>query len=237
MKIPSLERSIRFVWATLAALALCQSGVLMAQGDGPLLSIQPATLLTWPNTPVTYRVEGAPDPAGPWAPCAVECSGMVEGRQRMYMEPVGPTECFRLAVLDPGVPLYYKDFTDLSGWYTADTRITATVANDDVRLHANFGSATPLDNWGNWGGSIYPTGGYPTMPRTGTLELRADVVGANQDDAFASIFFFRYPWEPYAAYGFSKDQNEILILKMRNPHSSTRRRWRLRTRTSPCRWP
>jgi len=44
------------------------------------------------------------------------------------------------------------------------------------------------------------------MPRTGTLELRADVVGANQDDAFASISFFRYPWEPFAAYGFSKDQ-------------------------------
>jgi len=65
----------------------------------------------------------------------------------MYMEPVGPTECFRLAVLDPGVPLYYKDFTNLSGWYIGDTRITATVTNDDVRLHANFGSATPLDNW------------------------------------------------------------------------------------------
>jgi len=132
------------------------------------------------------------------------------------MEPVGPTECFRLAVLDPGVPFITKT-SPTSRLVYRDTRITATVTNDDVRLHATLGPATPLDNWGNWGGSIYPTGGYPTcQDRDAGAEGRP--WWGQPGRRLRIDIFFQYPWERSHAYGFSKIKMRSLSLNCAMRH-------------------
>jgi hypothetical protein len=60
-------------------------------------------------------------------------------------------------------------------------------------------------------GGVFPPTLFPStvLPDQQTLELRADLVGANQDDAFADLH-----WSLNGrGYAFMKDQNELSLLK------------------------
>jgi hypothetical protein len=62
-----------------------------------------------------------------------------------------------------------------------------------------------------------PTAG--PLPDQQTLEVRVDLVGANQNDAFASLQFFWFNGTPHA-YAFLKDEDEIGLMKSWNTGQS-----------------
>ena len=73
---------------------------------------------------------------------------------------------------------------------------------------------TPLDNPRD----AIAYGRHPialaSLPDQQTLEMRVDLVGANQNDALAALQFF---WAPeYQGYLFFKDQDEVWLVKMYN---------------------
>jgi hypothetical protein len=101
--------------------------------------------------------------------------------------------------------LLFKD--DFSG---ANTWGEGNVVNQQFVLSRDFG---PMDTnnllatWAGAGHSI-PTSG--PLPDNQTLELRVDLVGANQDDAAAGLHFFNGVGEGYI---FGKSQKVVSFLK------------------------
>jgi hypothetical protein len=90
--------------------------------------------------------------------------------------------------------------------------------NQQFAVSASFGAAqtnSPLDTHDAGVHSIPSSG---PLPDNQTLELRADLVGANQNDAWAGLHFL---WKPQIqGYAFFKDQDEVALLKFWNGASS-----------------
>ncbi|MBI4327572.1 MAG: hypothetical protein HY674_20250 [Chloroflexi bacterium] len=108
--------------------------------------------------------------------------------------------------------LYSNDFSDPSKPLTALNWVTYQLSNQQLILTCTRASATDTNNLGTSTGGVEPppslfAGG--ALPDQQTLELRIDLISANQDDAVADL---------HAAfngkgYFFVKDQNEIALLK------------------------
>jgi hypothetical protein len=109
--------------------------------------------------------------------------------------------------------LWSDDFSDprLSGW-TQVTPGQISVINQQFVVSGSFGrmqTNNPTVTEAADNHSI-PTSG--PLPDNQTLELRADLVGANQNDAWAAIHF---GWDS-EGYGFFKDQDEVALVKWYN---------------------
>ncbi len=115
--------------------------------------------------------------------------------------------------------LWSDNFNDNNpiGW-TYAMRGWIAESNQQFVVSGNFGSAqtnSPLDTHDAGIHSIPSSG---PLPDNQTLELRADLVGANQNDAWAGLHFL---WKPQSqGYAFFKDQDEVALLKVGNGASS-----------------
>lgn len=103
----------------------------------------------------------------------------------------------------------------LGAWQPANLQ----VLNEQLVVSGSFGllpTNNPIANSATAGHLIgLPPGPLPDQQ---TLEWRADLVGANQDDAWAGLEFF---WEPEVqGYTFWKDQDEVALVKFWNQAAS-----------------
>jgi hypothetical protein len=89
---------------------------------------------------------------------------------------------------------------------------TSAVSNQQLVLTCTRTTATDTNNLVTSTGGCGPLTLFPSsvLPDQQTLELRVDVVSANQDDAFADIHWYN---NNNGGYFFVKDQNEIGLLK------------------------
>jgi hypothetical protein len=115
--------------------------------------------------------------------------------------------------------LWSDNFNDNNpiGW-TYGMRGWIAETNQQFVVSGNFGSAQTNNALATHDGGIHavPTSG--PLPDNQTLELRADLVGASQNDAWASIDFL---WQPeMQGYIFFKDQDEIELVKYWNGATS-----------------
>lgn len=103
------------------------------------------------------------------------------------------------------------DFSQGLGTWTPGRYGQIQVNNEQFVVSGSFGpmqTNNPVATSVTGGHSI-PTSG--PLPDNQTLELRADLVGANQDDAWAGLDFF---WSPdIRGYTLWKDQDEIGLVK------------------------
>lgn len=90
--------------------------------------------------------------------------------------------------------------------------------NQQFAVSASFGPMQPNNPLATHAAGIHsiPTSG--PLPDSQTLEMRADLVGANQNDAWAGPHFL---WLPGGqGYAFFKDQDEVALLKFWNGATS-----------------
>jgi hypothetical protein len=103
------------------------------------------------------------------------------------------------------------------GW-TPGTRGWIAENNQQFVVSGNFGSAQTNNPSATHDGGIHPVPTSGALPDNQTLELRAELVGASQDDAWAGIHFL---WMPEVqGYLFFKDQNEVALVKFWNAATS-----------------
>lgn len=115
--------------------------------------------------------------------------------------------------------LYSNDFNDPSKPLVAVNWVTFELSNQQLVLTCTRDSATDPDNLiTSTGGVDDPSVTFPAdvLPDQETLELRVDLIGANQDDAFADIH-----WGNFGnGYGLTKNQNQIILFKAWNNFTS-----------------
>jgi hypothetical protein len=90
--------------------------------------------------------------------------------------------------------------------------------NQQFVVSGNFGPAETNNPLATHGGSMHsiPTSG--PLPDQQTLELRADLVGASENDAWAGLHFL---WKPqFQGYLFFKDEDEVALVKFWNGATS-----------------
>ncbi len=81
----------------------------------------------------------------------------------------------------------------------------------------------PGNVWATFCAASHSLPGSTPLPDNQTLEARVDLVGANQNDAWAAINFW---WDTLGAgYQFWKDQDEIQLLKYYNFYTAPRFAW------------
>ncbi len=103
-----------------------------------------------------------------------------------------------------------------NGWSDAGPG-AMTVANGQLALSATCGPYQVGNPWATWRGTAHslPTSG--PLPNNQTLEARADLVGANQDDAWAGINLW---WDTLGTgYVFWKDPDEVALMKYYNQNT------------------
>jgi hypothetical protein len=112
--------------------------------------------------------------------------------------------------------LYSNDFSSSMPFNTVNYA-TSDVSNQQLVLTCTRTTATDTNNVVTSTGGCGPLTLFPSsvLPDQQTLELRVDVVGANQDDAFADIH-----WYNNGGYFFVKDQNELGLAKAWNNATS-----------------
>jgi sugar lactone lactonase YvrE len=115
--------------------------------------------------------------------------------------------------------LWSDNFDDdmLTGW-TPGTAWQVNEINHQFVVSENFGPMQTNNPTATHVAGIHsiPTSG--PLPDSQTLEMRADLVGASQNDAWAGIHFL---WEPeLQGYLFCKDQDEVALMKFWNGASS-----------------
>jgi hypothetical protein len=96
---------------------------------------------------------------------------------------------------------------------------TSQIVNEQLILTSTRTSPTDPNNLVTSTGGVGPLTLFPDgpLPDQQTLELRVDVVSANQDDATADIHWYN---NNNGRYFFSKNQNGISLLKGWNNASS-----------------
>ncbi len=106
--------------------------------------------------------------------------------------------------------LYSNDFSSSMPLILAGPA-TYSVSNQQLVLTCTRTTATDTNNAVTSTGAVAPPTLFPAgvLPDQQTLELRVDLIGANQDDAFADLDWFGNN----GSYCFLKDQNEIGLLK------------------------
>jgi len=113
--------------------------------------------------------------------------------------------------------LYTHDFQNLNGW-TASSKIQMSNPGGQLVLTHRASMPTPIDDPVATAGSAWPPGLFPpaVLPEQQTLELRVDLVGANQDDAFAYLQWWHMEAPASTGYTLLKDQDEIGLIKQWN---------------------
>jgi len=106
--------------------------------------------------------------------------------------------------------LWRDDFSDPDNPPTTSGAARTTITNQQIVFTGTFSSPTPtnavLDTAG-WADAPFPNTGL--LPDRQTLELRIDLVSANQNDAFGFI-----QWATQGkGYSVFKDQDEVGLLK------------------------
>jgi len=99
---------------------------------------------------------------------------------------------------------------DAPGWTSTPFPPHFSVVNQEFVLSADFGPMNTEDILENWTGASHAIPISGALPDQETLELRADFVGANQDDAGASIHYFDGTGEGYI---FGMTQDVVLFYK------------------------
>ncbi len=87
-----------------------------------------------------------------------------------------------------------------------------TIVNGQMTVSTTCGPYNINDVWATWAGDGVPLGTSGPLADNTTMEARFDLVGANQNDAWAGINFW-WAQAPWAGYIFWKDQDEIAIQK------------------------
>jgi hypothetical protein len=90
--------------------------------------------------------------------------------------------------------------------------------NQQFAVSASFGPAQTNSPLATHAAGVHSIPSSGPLPDNQTLELRADLVGANQNDAWAGLHFL---WSPGGqGYAFFKDQDEVALLKFWNGATS-----------------
>jgi hypothetical protein len=107
--------------------------------------------------------------------------------------------------------LYSNDFSSSIGLITVNYA-TSAVSNQQLVLTCTRTTATDTNNVVTSTAGCGPLTLFPSsvLQDQQTLELRVDLIRANQDDAFADIHFYN---NNNGGYFFVKDQNEIGLFK------------------------
>jgi hypothetical protein len=106
--------------------------------------------------------------------------------------------------------LWSDNFSNPTGWHIANGQIS--YANQQFVISRTYGP-TPTNSVEStlaWAWLPIPNPG--PLPEHQTLEVRVDLVSANQDDAWASLAFLDMEDDPGRAYHFFKDQDEVALL-------------------------
>jgi hypothetical protein len=99
------------------------------------------------------------------------------------------------------------------------------IADQQLRIAANFTMATNPENPFNTFGNVYYLTNLPVRQRQ-TLDLRVELVSANQDNVFACLVTMNASKREYAIL---KDQNEIGLLKWSATEGSSLAFWESRS--------
>ncbi|MBI2929908.1 MAG: hypothetical protein HYY24_29975 [Verrucomicrobia bacterium] len=113
--------------------------------------------------------------------------------------------------------LYTHDFQNLTGW-TASSKIQMSNPGEQLVLTHTASIPTPIDDATATAGAAYPPDLFPpaVLPEQQPLELRVDLVGANQNDAFAYLQWWHMDPPASTGYALFKDQDEIGLVKTWN---------------------
>lgn len=105
----------------------------------------------------------------------------------------------------------------LTGWTAVGGQLN--VVNQEFVVSGNWGPAQTNNPTATHAAGFHPIPVAGSLPDNQTLEMRADLVGANQNDAWAGLHFF---WIPGGAgYILFKDQDEVALVKSYNGANSS----------------
>jgi len=97
------------------------------------------------------------------------------------------------------------------------------VTNGQLSLWEACGPFQPGNVWATFRATSHSLPGSTPLPNNQTLEARVDLVGANQNDAWAAINFW---WDGLGAgYQFFKDQDDIALSKYYNFYTAPGIAW------------
>lgn len=97
------------------------------------------------------------------------------------------------------------------------------VTNGQLTLQEACGPFQPGNVWATFRAASHSLPGSTPLPNNQTLEARVDLVGANQNDAWAGINFW---WATVGAgYQFFKDQDQIALSKYYNFYTVPKIAW------------
>jgi hypothetical protein len=118
--------------------------------------------------------------------------------------------------------LFRDDFSDpnLTNWTLLGSGGVMTNVNQQLVRYANCGPAQTNNPMATHFPFLHPLPKLGVLPNNSTLEGRADLVSANQNDAWASIHFLWNLWYSGQGYIFYKDQDEIGLVKFWNGGNS-----------------
>ncbi len=110
--------------------------------------------------------------------------------------------------------LFEDDFRDpkLPGWTTLGSAGLMTNIIQQLVRSATCGPAQTNNPMATHFPFLHPLPNLGVLSNNSTLEARADLVSANQNDAWASIHFLWNLWNSGQGYIFYKDQDEIGLL-------------------------
>jgi hypothetical protein len=114
--------------------------------------------------------------------------------------------------------LYVHDFQNLTGWATGGA-VQMSNPGEQLVLTSTVSSPTPTNNPVATCGAAFPPDLFPPapLPDQQTLELRVDLAGANQNDAFAYLQWWVPSWTGVGkGYALFKDEDEIGLIKSWN---------------------
>ncbi len=118
--------------------------------------------------------------------------------------------------------LVWSDTEFTNGWQTSPGGILEPVNGQLIVTENFFGSAQPNNPLATHVPGVHLLDSFGALPDQQTLELRADLVSANQNDAFAGIALnWAVPGPAFGSgYMFFKDEDEIALLKFYNGAAS-----------------
>jgi hypothetical protein len=114
--------------------------------------------------------------------------------------------------------LFKDDFSNpgLPGWTTGGSGGLMTNINQQLVRSAACGPLQTNNPMVTHLPFLQPITNSGALPDNWTLEGRADLVSANQNDAWASVHFLWNLWNSGQGYIFYKDQDEIALVKFWN---------------------
>lgn len=110
--------------------------------------------------------------------------------------------------------LFYEDFEDVSDWHSVVSPSPEygswSLVNNQAIMRLSRLDATDPDTYEDWHANSNPL--TPFRLSNNTLELRVDLVSANQQDAFTMLGI--HPWvSGPVGYWVGRDQDEIFLCK------------------------